>query len=315
MPSKKPIQTPKPKPIDDPNYQYYTRAPVKKKFITAEDLWRHIESGALEVESLETRIEKLKGDNIQREKLVEVLSQKITEEDQKYNTGLGAGYRNHDAVNPRVYLGQNAVMYAAANNPKAVIPLINGLERAEKMVLLLARDNKGRNVLDLLEEKSSKKGANSAEAKLAIDGLKNYLKKDFAQLQIKPMSAQEEYSHNVAASQSSRWHAVGVSAADFNDVKIKYQGQKGDYLKSNILANFKGAISQIKDKGELDKFVKHFKTTDEYKVLEKGQGLATRLLGGLLNLETSSIKAFNEMVTKAEKNLGSNAPTQALKKG
>ncbi|EHL32331.1 hypothetical protein LDG_5714 [Legionella drancourtii LLAP12] len=45
--------------------------------------------------------------------------------------------------------------------------------------------------------------------------------------------------------------------------------------------------------------MQELKSKPEYKILEKGQGIATKVFG----LETSSVKAFNKMVDEQGKNL------------
>ncbi|WP_040534277.1 hypothetical protein [Legionella drancourtii] len=58
-------------------------------------------------------------------------------------------------------------------------------------------------------------------------------------------------------------------------------------------------VENTTSKAELDKLVQELKSKPEYKILEKGQGIATKVFG----LETSSVKAFNKMVDEQGKNL------------
>ena len=113
------------------------------------------------------------------------------------------------------------------------------------------------------------------------------------------------YQYKTNNERQGRWHALEVNGKDFkteNGRKLKdeYLKQKGDYLKTRILSDFKNQIEQAPSK-DFDEFVKRLKETAEYQVLAKGQGVVTRVAGSI-GLKTSSVEAFNEMV-KDRKNL------------
>lgn len=72
------------------------------------------------------------------------------------------------------------------------------------------------------------------------------------------------------------------------------QDFKGDYLKSKILEQFKAELEVITSPEDLTTWLDKQRLSAEYKVLKTGQGFMTRTFG----LETSSIKAFNEMVAE-----------------
>lgn len=91
-----------------------------------------------------------------------------------------------------------------------------------------------------------------------------------------------------------RYHMFAASADGFKSLKDKYSLMKGDYLKTKILSDFKELLDKAEDKANLNDIVNAFKHSDAYKVLQKGQGLFTQVF----KLETSSIKALNDMVSE-----------------
>ncbi|WP_196398903.1 RhoGAP domain-containing protein [Legionella saoudiensis] len=112
------------------------------------------------------------------------------------------------------------------------------------------------------------------------------------------------YEHEVQSEAENRFHVLSVSG---ENLKEQFQGLKGDLLKSKILLNFKEELEQATS-DNIEQIVKSIKSTQEYKVLEKSQGLVTLFFG----LKTSSVKAFDEMVAERkndlelEKNFGLN---------
>lgn len=70
-------------------------------------------------------------------------------------------------------------------------------------------------------------------------------------------------------------------------------------FEKNIFDDVKEKLEDINDPSELEKFVKNFKDTGEYKALKTGQGLATKTL----NLKNSSIKALESMVEEKKDQL------------
>jgi hypothetical protein len=99
----------------------------------------------------------------------------------------------------------------------------------------------------------------------------------------------------------NRFHMAAVNPQEFKELKKQFTQFKGDALKANILADFKNKIESAPNEATLNIIVSGLKDTDEYKVLEKGQGLATKALG----LETSSINEFNTIVEEARNALSS----------
>ena len=111
----------------------------------------------------------------------------------------------------------------------------------------------------------------------------------------KPINNNYEYKANT--NEGSRWHALGVNTKDAtDDFKNKYKNQKDDHLKTSILDNFRKIIEEtvVQSPKQLNDLKESLKATEEYKVLEKGQGVMTRVFG----METSSVKAFNEMMAE-----------------
>lgn len=124
-----------------------------------------------------------------------------------------------------------------------------------------------------------------------------------------PKSLHNFYVGKTDTKEGGRWHALEVDSNDFasagQNFKQQYQNQRGDYLKTNILNDFKEKIENTSSPTELDNLIKELERSTEYKVLAKAQGIVTRIFGG----ETSSIKAFKEMIVekKDEFNVSDNS--------
>lgn len=104
------------------------------------------------------------------------------------------------------------------------------------------------------------------------------------------------YQHAVYNStDKSRDHGKHtVSGSEHENLKNQFKNLKGDYLKTRILFHFKEELGKARDSTELEKKVKELKNSEEYQVLEKGQGWATKFF----QMDTSSKKAFESMITE-----------------
>jgi hypothetical protein len=71
---------------------------------------------------------------------------------------------------------------------------------------------------------------------------------------------------------------------------------QGDALKSQILDKLYTKINDCKSRPELENEIKKIKKSSDYALLATGQGLVTRLFGGLIR--TSSVIAFEEFCTE-----------------
>lgn len=98
----------------------------------------------------------------------------------------------------------------------------------------------------------------------------------------------------------NKYHFYEVKANQFSGIGINFLGQRGDYLKKNILDDFKQQIEATSDVDELLELVEKLQKTEEYKVIATGQGVVTRGL----SLETSSVKAFKKMINDQKACLG-----------
>ncbi|WP_133131348.1 hypothetical protein [Legionella yabuuchiae] len=107
------------------------------------------------------------------------------------------------------------------------------------------------------------------------------------------------YKYQTKDNIMGRSHAMQATVEKFNNLKEKYSSIKGDHLKSQILNEFKEKIENTSNLDELNILKNTLMKSDEYKVLKTGQGITTRALG----LETSSVRAFKEMISEQEKNL------------
>lgn len=115
---------------------------------------------------------------------------------------------------------------------------------------------------------------------------------------IPKQSLHNQYPHIANNQNKGRWHALEIIGQTFepengNKLKEKYLFQKGDFLKTNILEEFKKQIEEL-PKENFDIRVNELKKSAEYQVLAKAQGLWTQTFGG----KTSSVEAFDKMISE-----------------
>lgn len=114
------------------------------------------------------------------------------------------------------------------------------------------------------------------------------------------------YQHIIDSPKQGRFHALSVSGEGLKD---EFKNLKGDYLKSKILLSFKKELEKIESVEALERRVNEIKEkSPEYKVLTRGQGLMTLFF----RLETSSAKAFDEMVLEQKRNIEVNNQVSSL---
>ena len=89
----------------------------------------------------------------------------------------------------------------------------------------------------------------------------------------------------------SRLHAFKVSSSE--------HGLKGDLLKTKILLDFRLSLMNITDVEHLDSIIQRFQQSKDYHILKTGQGLVTRFF----NLETSSLRAVNEISAEVKQEI------------
>ena len=85
----------------------------------------------------------------------------------------------------------------------------------------------------------------------------------------------------------------------FDKFKKKYKDDKGDYLKTKILEDFKQQIKKTSSTEALVALKKTLTSSYEYEVLKKGQGWFTQVTG----IKTSSLIALDDMFKQQEKYL------------
>ena len=106
----------------------------------------------------------------------------------------------------------------------------------------------------------------------------------------KPLSQlRHYYIHAVDNEQNGRYHFFSIEQSV--NIKGNFSAMKGDYLKTHILEAFKTQIEQF-PADTFEERVCELRNSDGFKLLKKGQGIATRLL----SLTTSSVNAFEKMV-------------------
>ncbi|CAM2792443.1 substrate of the Dot/Icm secretion system [Legionella steigerwaltii] len=105
------------------------------------------------------------------------------------------------------------------------------------------------------------------------------------------------YEAEVKDSSKNRFHLFNAQSND--ELDPKYKGLKGDFLKSQILLDFKKRLENATSEN-FDRVVDELKAKPEYeKVLAVSQGLVT----WFFKLDTSSVKAFREMVAERRRDL------------
>ncbi|WP_064115084.1 RhoGAP domain-containing protein [Legionella bozemanae] len=103
------------------------------------------------------------------------------------------------------------------------------------------------------------------------------------------------YEAEVRDPSENRFH---IFNADGNKLGGEYKGLKGDYLKSRILLNFKSQLEKATSEN-IDNVVGTLENSPKHNVLATSQGFTT----WFFNRDTSSIKAFREMVAERRSDL------------
>lgn len=93
------------------------------------------------------------------------------------------------------------------------------------------------------------------------------------------------------------YHFFKAGTENVASLKEKYLHLSGDQLKTAILINFEKALEKANGTQSFKEIEQSLRNSDEFKILATSQGVVTWLLGG----ETSSVKAFNQMVDKISK--------------
>ena len=99
-----------------------------------------------------------------------------------------------------------------------------------------------------------------------------------------------------ATTKEGRSHALTATIDKYIDLKDKYKNIQGDALKTEILIHFKNELAEAKNSEDLSTIIERLEKSHEYKVLKTQQGL----VGRILNLDTSSVEAFNKMIQEAK---------------
>jgi hypothetical protein len=107
------------------------------------------------------------------------------------------------------------------------------------------------------------------------------------------------YAYFAGTPRENRFHALEVKSGNFENLKDDLKDLNGDFLKTQILENFRTQIENTSSKEELDALKQQLKDSVEYGVLKTGQGLFTRITG----IQTTSQKTLETMFEEQEKNL------------
>ena len=157
--------------------------------------------------------------------------------------------------------------------------------------------------------RSDKSGHESVENVNEVASLVAYEKHLRQQIALRNSTThikQDGYAH--ATQGAGRFHTQAVDAKKFTTLKNKFKAMKGDQLKTNILIDVKNKLSSIETKEDLEQYASDFRQSDEYKVLEKPQGVTSQVLG----CETGSVKLLNQMIADKEESLLRHGPSSSL---
>ncbi|WP_152571645.1 hypothetical protein [Legionella norrlandica] len=130
-----------------------------------------------------------------------------------------------------------------------------------------------------------------ARINLCFDAIRHQIKKIIENNFLKIKSSYQYGQNN-----QSRNHASPVTYSGPNE---QYKNKTGDVLKREILESFKEKIAECSTDKELNKLVKLLNASDEYRILETPQDTFSKITGK----KTSSIKAFETMVSDAKKEI------------
>lgn len=100
-----------------------------------------------------------------------------------------------------------------------------------------------------------------------------------------------QYAHFTDQQSKGRFHFFDVKTDATKHYKHDYQNLKGDYLKSQILSDYKKQLEATCSEDEVKNIKEKFKRTEEYKILAAAQGLFTKMTG----IQTSSVRAVEKM--------------------
>ena len=134
-----------------------------------------------------------------------------------------------------------------------------------------------------------------------------------------PLSKRLKYDHATDL-EKGRMHELRGSRHEFRPATTdgltglneKYLYLTGDHLKTRILSDFKATLDEkkIATPEDVDKAFEQFKSSDEWKVLQKSQGITTAVLGFFHLKKTSSVLACEALVEEKKQNLSQEEPRQ-----
>lgn len=113
----------------------------------------------------------------------------------------------------------------------------------------------------------------------------------------------EKYKGYTSSRTLGRHHLYNINGRDFSNIKQKFQRLKGDFLKSEILKDFKYQIDKVSSPEELKELKEDLMKSDEYKILQTAQDPFTKIF----HIKTSSVKAFESLFKDQEKNIKINS--------
>ena len=134
-----------------------------------------------------------------------------------------------------------------------------------------------------------------------LDMVKDESKKTALSEAIALHRAKEVYSN--ATNKESLLH---FNKATYKGNDPTYTDLKGRLLKTKILIELQKSLDKITDSDSLEKKIEDFEKSKEYDALKERQGLFAKL--GSKEKESSSIKAYNEIIAKAREPFENNTP-------
>lgn len=111
-------------------------------------------------------------------------------------------------------------------------------------------------------------------------------------------SPQRDHKYQVTADNFKDSHKANIT----QNFKERFKEIQGDQLKTQILMQFKSDINSLSTADEIKDFVKKFKASNEFKILDTAQGSFTRgahNLGLSSLIKTDSVKAMDKIIDEA----------------
>lgn len=126
------------------------------------------------------------------------------------------------------------------------------------------------------------------------------------------------YSFAAVRPEKSSRH-LSLLEAKPNNIQ-QFEGLKGDVLKTRILLDFQAKLNKVDNEASLNELLTKIANSKELKILERGQGIVTRVLGQKANLDspqehkklidvkTDSVRGLEQMIEQTRERIKETRP-------